>query len=69
MAPLRVEKSVKMVYNDKNKQERDLRTMQRLRSLRKNKLATLNLNLFLITKKTHIKSTVILKIKLITAQV
>ncbi len=41
MAPLRVEKSVKMVYNDKNKQERDLRTMQRLRSLRKNKLATL----------------------------
>ena len=30
-----------MVYNDKNKQERDLRTMQRLRSLRKNKLATL----------------------------
>ena len=69
MAPLRVEKTVKMVYNDKNKQERDLRTMQRLRSLRKNKLATLNLNLFLITKKTHMELTVILKIKLIAAQV
>ncbi|MBQ4208581.1 MAG: hypothetical protein II621_09785, partial [Clostridia bacterium] len=40
-APLRVEKSLKAVYNYKNKQERDLRMIQRLHSLRKNKSATL----------------------------